>query len=92
MSEPKEKDKGLHIGSGRGTGKLPPPKTIAAQSQAWLGKARTIILGISLLALFILIGMSMFVRPDVTKDLLWAVIALAAYLAGSAEVGRKDEK
>ena len=91
MSDEKAEESKPHIPT-RGVSKPPTPKAIAAQSQAWLSKARTIILGISLLALFILIGMSMFVRPDITKDLLWAVIALAAYLAGSTEISRKDEK
>jgi hypothetical protein len=95
MSEEKEKekDKGLHIGSGGAKAAKPPtPRTIAAQSQAWTNKARTVILGGSLLSLFILIGIAMFVRPEYVKDLLWAAVAVAAFVAGSAEISRKDEK
>jgi hypothetical protein len=92
MSEEKPADGEPHIPT-RGVSRPPTPKAIAAQSQAWIGKARTIILGGSLLALFILIGIAMFVRPEMAKDLLWAVIAIAAYLAGSSvESSRKDDK
>jgi hypothetical protein len=90
--EEKEKDKALHIGSGHGVGKPLPPRTIAAQSQAWNSAARIIILGAALLGLLILAGIALFIRSENVRDLLWAIVALIAYLAGSTEAARKEEK
>jgi len=87
-----DKDKGLHVTKGGSAVKPPPPRTIAAQSQAWNNSARTVIFGICLFTLLVLVGIALYVRPEVVKDLVWAVITIVAYLAGSAEAGRKEEK
>lgn len=90
--EEPEKGKGLHIGSGHGVGKLPTPRTIAAQSQAWNSAARIVILGVALFGLLILAGIALFIHPEVLRDLLWAIVALIAYLAGSTEAARKEDR
>lgn len=76
----------------RGVSKPLPPRTIAAQSQAQNSYAKIIILGIALFILLILTGIALCVRPEAMRDLLWAAVTLIAYLAGSGELGRKDEK
>ena len=91
MSDGKPDEDEPHIPS-RGVSKPLPPRTIAAQSQAWNSAARIMILGVALLGLLILAGIALFVRPEVVRDLLWAIVALIAYLAGSTEAVRKDEK
>lgn len=56
MSGEKEADQGLHIDRGGGVIRPPTPRAIAAQSQARNSFARIVILGMCLLALFVLIG------------------------------------
>lgn len=80
-------------GEVRGRSAKPPtPKTIAAQSQARNSAAKIYILGGALFILLILTGIALFVRPEAMRDLLWASVSLIAYLAGSGEFSRKEEK
>ena len=74
------------------TAKPLPPRTIAAQSQAWNSAAKIIILGGALVILLVLTGIALCVRPESMRDLLWASVSLIAYLAGSGEFSRKEEK
>lgn len=76
----------------RDVSKPPPPRTIAAQSQAWNSAAKIVVLGGALLLLLILTGIALFIRPEAMRDLLWASVSLIAYLAGSGEFSRKEEK
>lgn len=46
----------------------------------------------ALLGLLILAGVALAMRPEVVRDLLWAIVTLVAYLAGSTEAVRKEDK
>lgn len=93
MSEEEDKNKGLHIQKG-GVVKTPTltPKTITAQSQAKNSYARIIILGGVLALLCVALFTSIAWRPEHVKDILLVISTIAAYLAGSIDFSRKDEK
>ena len=92
MSDAPDKGKELHLEAGRGVGKPLPPRTIAAQSQAGNSITKIWILGSLALALLILGAIALFVHPEMARDMVWASVSLAAYLAGSGEFSRKEEK
>lgn len=91
MSDDKE-DKKLRIETAHAVGKPLPPRTIAAQSQARNSITKIWVLGIAIGGFMILSGIALFVRPEIARDMAWAAVALAAYLAGSGEFSRKEEK
>ncbi|VTR92231.1 unnamed protein product [Gemmata massiliana] len=91
MSKDKSEDDKPHIPSG-GVSKSATPRAIAARSQAWNSSAKIVILGVALFCLLVLTGIALFIRPEAMRDLLWASVSLIAYLAGSGELARKDEK
>jgi hypothetical protein len=80
------------VGDKQILGTQTPPKVTAARSRGRNSFARIVILGMILFSLSVLIDIALFVRPENVKDLIWAVIAVVAYLAASAEASRKNEK
>jgi hypothetical protein len=53
---------------------------------------KRVILCVALGGLLLLTGIALFIRPEAMRDLLWAAVTLIAYLAGSGEFARKEEK
>lgn len=68
------------------------PKAIEAQSQSRNSCIRIVILGVLLGLLSLALFIAILCRPEHVKDLLIVIGSIAAYMAGSGEFSRKEEK
>lgn len=68
------------------------PKAIDAHSQSRNSFAKIVIIGVLLALLTLALFVALIWRPEHTKDLLLVIGSIAAYIAGSSESSRKDEK